>query len=257
MPVGRLECTSKDIDAIRRLGQRHRYFVALADISHVSAARFDKRLGGGRSHDIVRFGAHFRIDLLDDGSIEFGQAHVSTAHHLVGNGRGQHADGGPHAGAHRHDHFVQTELRGNLGSVLGRCTAVGDENPFGKRLTPLGGMRAGSGGHVLVHHLANAERRCHGVHVKHRPDPFVHRRAGRRNVERHGASTESPLFQPAHDGIRVRDRRISATPSIARGAGFGPRTFGSDPDAPEPVHQCDGAPAGTDFHHLDDGNADR
>ena len=77
-----------------------------------------------------------------------------------------------------------------------------------------------------------------------------------RDIQPLGAAEEIIGIEIAAHEVGIGDRGPSAAASIARRAGIGAGAFGPDSDPAHAVDVHQAAAAGTDLHHLDDGNAE-
>jgi hypothetical protein len=167
--------TSASFHVARR--QRHRDLVALADVAHVGQpALLHRRAEGAARHRLPRFRRHLRQQRVHRRAVEGGEALVQAAHHLVGHGRAQEADGAADAGAARHQDAPHAELLRHPAGVDRPAAAEGDHRAAVVALAALDGVDARGVGHRLVHHLHHAERR----HGRGQAEPAAHLRRERR-----------------------------------------------------------------------------
>ena len=100
------------------------------------------------------------------------------AHDLEGDRRAQEAHRRADAGAGRDQHVGDAELFGQTRGMERRAAAEGDQGAAFQLGAALDGVDAGGIGHVLFHHLGDAERRHGGVELELAADMGVERRAG-------------------------------------------------------------------------------
>ncbi len=124
-------------------------------------------------------------------------------------------------------------------------------------LAALDGVHARRVRHVLVDHLADAERRVLGRKIERRADPLGDRALGAVDVERHAAARERRRIDAAEHEIGVGHGRLAAAAAVADRAGLRAGAVGPDRDASERVDPRDRAAAGADLDHLDHRNAQR
>ena len=135
--------------------------------------------------------------------------------------------------------------------------AEGDERAAGHPLPPLDGVRARRVGHVLVHHLADAERGELRVEPKFPAHASLDRGFGPPPVEGNRASGEKLRIDPPQGDVRVRHGGFVSAPSVCRRPRLRPGARGSHLDPLQVVDSRDRPAPGPDFHHLDDGNPHR
>ncbi len=141
--------------------------------------------------------------------------------------------------------------------MQGRRAAEGDEGARARILAALDGVDARGIGHVLVYHLADAERGQLGRELQPVADDALHRRRGAGGVQRQPAAGKRRGIDAPEDEIGVGDGGLAAAAPVADGPRLGPGAVGADADAAQRVDARDRAAAGADLDHLDDGDAQR
>ena len=274
-PAQHLDVQSRDrasvhrlVTAVERFAQRRRVIevlrevdadlVALADVAHVGARLLARRRAGRSArHYCHRLASHLIEHGADDGGIEPGQAHVPAAHDLVGDRREEEAHGRPHSRVGGDEEAVHIKLVREPGRVNRGGAAEGDERASGHSLPPLDGVRARGVGHVLVHHLADAERGELRVEPQFVSYASRDRGFGPLSVEGNRASRERPGIDPPQDDVRIRHRGFVSAASVRRRPGLRPGARGPHLDPLQVVDPRDRPAPGPDLHHLDDGNPHR
>ena len=178
--------------------------MALTAVAHERRALLSElSVGRGAPHDRFRFGAHLRKQAIRRGGIEAAQAHEPAAHDLVGNGRAQQPDRGADARIGGNEHAGDPELLGDPRSMQRRGAAECDQRARAQVLPALDGMHAGRVRHVLVHHLADAERRMLGCKLSAAPIRSEMARAARGDIERHRAAGEGCRIDAAEHEVGI------------------------------------------------------
>jgi hypothetical protein len=95
--------------------------------------------------------------------------------------------------------------------------------------------------HVLVHHLADAERCVVGRKIKRRADPLEDRPLGGNTVERDSATREKPRIDPPEHQIGISYRWFAAASVIADWPWLRPRAVRTDGYSLQRIEPGDGA----------------
>ena len=232
--------------------------MALAHVPHVGARLLARRRAGRSARDHRhRLVSHLIEHRADDGGIEPGQAHVAAAHDFVGDRREEEAHGRADPRVGGHQETVHVQLVGEARRVDRGGAAEGDERASGHALSPLDGVRARGVRHVLVHHLADAERGELRVEPQFVAYASRDRGFGSLSLEGNRASREELRIDPSQDDIRVRHRGFVSAASVRRRPRLRPGARGPHLDPLQVVDPRDRPAAGPDLHHLDDGNPHR
>jgi hypothetical protein len=177
---------------------------------------------------------------------------IEPARRLEADRRLQEPDGRADARAGRDQRLAQPQLLAETAGMERRAAAEGDHGELRDVATILDCMDARGIGHVLVHHLGDAEGRL----VEHQAEG-LQRRLRPVGVERDGPAREILGVEPPEREVGVRHRgRLAAAP-VTGGAGFRPRRMRADAQPPHPVDPGDGPAARADLHHLDDRRGDQ
>jgi hypothetical protein len=136
-------------------------------------------------------------------------------------------------------------------------TAKCDQRPRAQILAALDGVHARGIRHVLVHQLADAERRVIGFQPERRADPLDDGSFGGGAIERNFAAGESIWIDAAEHHVGVRHGRLRTALPVANRTRLRARAVRPHGDALERVEPRVGAAARADLHHLDHRNAQR
>ena len=258
-PVHRLVAAVERFAQGRRvldpLGEVDADLVALAHVAHVGA----RLLAGGRPRRPARdhghgLRPHLVERLSDDGGVEARQPRVAASHDLVGDGGEEEAHGRPHPRVGGDEETVHLELVRQPRGVDGRGASEGDQRAARHPFPPLDRVRARGVGHVLVHHLADAEGREPGVEPELVPHAGLDRGLGPSPVEGDRAPGEEFGIDPPEDDIGVRHRGRVPAPAVRRRPRLRPGARGPHLDPLEVVHPGDRPAPGPDLDHLDHGD---
>jgi hypothetical protein len=140
--------------------------------------------------------------------------------------------------------------------VEGGCAAEGDHGVVGEVLAVLDGVDAGGVGHVLVHHLGDAEGGGDGVHAEALAHIGPEGGLGAVGVEGDGAAGEVVGVEAAEEEVGVGHGGALAAAAVGGGAGLGALRFGAHADLAHGVHMGERAAARADLDHVDDGDAE-
>ena len=110
-------------------------------------------------------------------------------------------------------------------------------------------------GHVLVDDLGDAVGGHRFGQFQGRAHRFLDRAARKAGIEVHGAAGEALWVDAAQGHVGVGDGGRAAATRVARRSGLGTGALRPDSDALGAVDAGDGATAGADLHHFDDGDA--
>ncbi len=230
----------------------------LSHVAHVGVGALGRLGAGGPARDHGRrLRPHRGQHIAHKSRIEGGEAHVAALHDLVRDRRQQEAHRRPHTRVSRHQEAVQLKLVGHARGVDRRRPPEGDHGAAAQPLPPLDGVGAGGVRHVLVDHLADAQRSRGRVELQPRPHAAGHGALGSAAVQRDRAACEEVGIDAPQHHVRIGYGGVCAAPPIRRRPRLRPRALGPDVDPVEVVDPRDGAAPRPDLDHLDHGNAHR
>jgi len=187
--------------------------------------------GGGRTRVLVQLIAandaqlwsqaydHEGADLL---SIEAVPAREVRVHEVVPDLGLEHAVSGERARRARHQHGLDTELLGQENGMHRPRAAKGDHRELARVQPSADGDLPDQSGHPCVNDVEHALGEALLVQVEPAGEPA---QRVRRHlwVQGHAAAQEIPRVDAAKADVRVCDRRLGASPSVARGTWLGAR----------------------------------
>ena len=229
--------------------------MSLAHVAHVGTRPF--RRGNARrafgDHG-SRFVPHPGEHLANQVGVKGGQAHVAAAHDLVRDGRQQEPHRRAHAGVARHQEAVQPQLVGQSGRVNRRRSPERDDRAALDALAPLDRVGPRGVGHVLVHHLAHAQRGHPGVEAQLSAHAAPDRRLGPAPIQRNRAAGEQLRVDPPQNHVRIGHGGLFPAPPVRRRTRLGPRARRPHMNAVQIVHPRNRPAPGADLDHLDHRN---
>ena len=232
--------------------------MALADVAHIGNAGLCRvRAKTAFCNHAHRLGLHFRQQRVHRTDIETGEALIQAANNLVAHRRAQEADGAAHPCPGGHQHLGNADLLGDPAGMHRPAAAERDQGAAVIGFAGLDRVHARRIGHVLVDHLDHRQ----GRHRRIQPERTAHlcrqRVLRREQVELHGSPGKPRGVVAAESQIGVGHRRMGAAAAVASRPGIGAGTFRTDADTAQAIDMRDGAAAGADLHHLDNGNTQR
>ena len=202
--------------------------ITLAPIAHVEAEVAGYRggfhalfhqLGAALRGERLQTAGQLRIGLLLDES-RHGVQKLAPAR------RRQHAQGGQHAGVHRHQRLANTQCLSERADVQAAGTAECGERKTAGIDTLLHRDHTQRLGHVLVGDLDNPEGRLLGCQPQLPGDP-PHRLPRRAQIQLHFPAQKRRRAQTTQHQIGIGHRRQAAAPAIAGRPRIGPGAVGS------------------------------
>ena len=188
-------------------------------------------------------------------AIEIAQPLILAANDFKAHRRQQEADRRANPCPTGYDDAFYLELARQLARVQRCRAAVRNERTPAIVLTPLHGMCAGSGHHVLIDHLGDTHRALLDTHRQHLGDVVFHHAPARILIELQGTARKQFWPQLAQQHVGICHRGRVATASVRCGTGLRPSAFGTYGDARQLIDSSDRTATRPDFHHLDDGYA--
>ena len=171
--------------------------------------------------------------------------------------RGKEPDGAEEPGMRRDQDAPDVERFGKPRGVHRTAAAERDQREVARIAAALDRNRAYRALHGRVRDPVDAFRGVEERKPERLGDVFPECSLGARRVEPQLAADEIAGVQIAEDEVGVRDRRTLAAPTVAGGAGHGPRAFRADAEHAAGIDPGDGAAAGADLRHVDRGDADQ
>ena len=232
--------------------------MALPQIAHeADAPAFERCAKTALADHVLRLALHLGEQGVHRGDVETREALVEAADDLVADRRAQEADGAADAGAGGNQHAIDADLFGDARRVNRATAAEGDHHPVLIGLAGLDRVDPRGVGHVLVHHLDDAEG-CHlGIEAERGTERGRDRAPRRIGIEVQRAAGEALRIVAAKQQIGVRHGGPGAAAAVAGRAGIGAGALRPDRDPPERVDMRERAAAGADLHHLDHRDAQR
>ncbi len=171
--------------------------------------------------------------------------------------REEQPDGAEDARRRWHEHVPHAERTGDLDADDGPVATEGAEREVARVAAAVGGDSFDGAGHGGDGDHQHAVGRLEHRQAEAVGDGVAEHVVCGRYVEGDGAAGELARVQVAEHGEGVRQRRLLSSASVTDGAGGCAGAAGADARTAERVDADDGATAGADLRHVDEGQLDR